>query len=246
MIQCDANGNTFLVMENKDSSFSSAQWFKSHTCSEDGVTWLYPDKKSWHMDYYNCDGSCAAMCGNGARSALYYLYKKNYIPADQWVPLKTNAGEVIGIVNSDGIPTVSMPTPVLFRSMIWNDTLVDLIKVGVPHVARQLNSIEEVEAFDLKSFFYSIRNHELIPDESNVNIFCFDNDQIWLRTFENGVNRETKSCGTGCVAVAYLLKNTLNSEYNSWTLHTQGGNVTVSCDAEKFYLKGQVNCNEII
>ncbi|HPJ12032.1 MAG TPA: diaminopimelate epimerase [Caldisericia bacterium] len=246
MIQCDANGNTFLVMENKDSSFSSTQWFKSHTCSEDGVIWLYPDKKSWHMEYYNCDGSCAAMCGNGARSALYYLYKKNYIPADQWVPLKTNAGEVMGIVDSEGIPTVSMPTPVLFRSMIWNDTLVDLIKVGVPHVARQLNSIEEVESFDLKSFFYSIREHDLIPGESNVNVFCFDNDQIWLRTFENGVNRETKSCGTGCVAVAYLLKNTLNSEYDSWTLHTQGGNVTVSCDAEKFYLKGQVNCNEII
>jgi diaminopimelate epimerase len=246
MIQCDANGNTFVVMEHNDSSFSSEQWFKNHTCSEDGAIWLYPEENSWHMEYYNCDGSCAAMCGNGARSAIYYLYKKNYIPTDQWIPLHTDSGEVLGIVDSEGIPTVSMPTPVLFRSMVWNEALIDLIKVGVPHVTRQLNSKEELKSFDLENFFYAIRKHDLIPAESNANVFCFEKDQIWLRTYENGVNRETHSCGTGCVAVAYLLKNTLNSDFNTWTIHTKGGNVIVSCDATKFYLKGQVNCNEII
>ncbi|MDD4028203.1 MAG: diaminopimelate epimerase [Caldisericia bacterium] len=246
MTQCDANGNTFLVMEQEEDTISPTLWFQNHTCSEDGVIWLFEKKNQWHMEYFNCDGSRAAMCGNGARSAYYYLYKNNKISSDQWTSLKTSSGEIHGFVDSSGIPTVSMPPPILFRSLIWKGVLVDVIKVGVPHVAQHIKTRKELDSFPLHEFFTAIRMHDLIPPESNADIFYYEDNHIWLRTFENGVNRETKSCGTGCVAVSYLLKNTLNSNHNEWTAHTKGGDVSVSIDANLYYLKGQVICNDAI
>jgi diaminopimelate epimerase len=246
MTKCDANGNTFLIMEKKEDEPTSKKWFEENTCKEDGVIWLYEKNHQWHMEYYNCDGSCAAMCGNGARSVYYYLYSHGKIPENKWITLGTSFGEIKGIVDTNGIPTVLMPPPVLFRSLLWNGVLIDVIKVGVPHVAQQTKTKVELEEFPLQEFFTTIRKHDLIPPESNANVFFYEGNHIWLRTFENGVNRETKSCGTGCVAVSYLLKNTLNSSHDKWTVHTKGGDVSVSIDSQSYYLKGQVTCNDVI
>ncbi|MCK5848381.1 MAG: hypothetical protein KAH01_04215 [Caldisericia bacterium] len=242
MVRCDANGNTFLIFE----SSSPEAWFSSNKCNEDGAIWLFKTGDSWRMEYFNCDGSKATMCGNGARSVFYYLHKFRSLSKNIWHTIQTSSGELKGRIDSDGMPIVSMPKPILLSEVTLKNSIIHHVQVGVHHAARQVKNIELLESFELKDFFTEVRNHPLIPSESNVNVFFCETNHIWLRTFENGVNRETKSCGTGCTAIAFLLKNQLDSPYNEWIVTTNGGDIYVLIDEDFYYLKGRVSCNDII
>jgi diaminopimelate epimerase len=70
-----------------------------------------------------------------------------------------------------------------------------------------------------------------------------------IRTFERGVESETLSCGTGCVAAAIIasLKRLVRLPV---MLITAGGNLHVSAqpDTERYYLEGDVRivyCGEL-
>jgi diaminopimelate epimerase len=246
MFKCNANGNTFLIIEDIECANNPKNWFTNNKCSEDGVIWLSQKNDMWQMEYFNHDGSSAAMCGNGARSAFFYLHKIHNLSKNVWHTLLTSSGEVKGKIDSEGYPIVSMPEPIFISQVVFKNSFVNHLQVGVHHVVRQVKTIELLESFELESFFTEIRNSGLIPPMANVNVFYYEGNHVWLRTFENGVNRETKSCGTGCTAISYLLNNQLNSPYNEWLIQTKGGEIIVSKDEDLYYLKGRVKFDDII
>ena len=50
-----------------------------------------------------------------------------------------------------------------------------------------------------------IRHHsDFAPKGTNVNFAQVKGQEIWLRTFERGVEGETLACGTGAVATALI------------------------------------------
>ncbi|MFB6235969.1 MAG: diaminopimelate epimerase [Halopenitus sp.] len=83
---------------------------------------------------------------------------------------------------------------------------VTAVNTGVPHAVAFVDDVEEVDIDDAAE---PIRHADVFPDGANVNFASrvrtaestapptFDQ-----RTFERGVEGETRSCGTGAVAVA--------------------------------------------
>ena len=55
---------------------------------------------------------------------------------------------------------------------------------------------------DVKEEGKKIRN-AFSPEGSNVNFIEWKDDQLWIATFERGVENETLACGTGITASAY-------------------------------------------
>ncbi|HSS77584.1 MAG TPA: hypothetical protein VLV54_12665, partial [Thermoanaerobaculia bacterium] len=106
------------------------------------------------------------------------------------------------------------------------------ILVGVPHFV--LVWPEGLETAPVHELGAQIRRHHLFGDAgTNVNFVRFPaHDRMEIRTYERGVEDETLSCGTGCLAGAAVGLH-LGKARLPLTVETQGGfALTVDGDPE--------------
>ena len=89
----------------------------------------------------------------------------------------------------------------------------DYIDTGVPHAVIFVSGLEDI---DVNTIGRVIRFHKTFrPRGANVNfVEPLKNNLIAVRTYERGVEAETKACGTGSVASALIsyLQFTRNSD----------------------------------
>jgi diaminopimelate epimerase len=152
------------------------------------------------------------MCGNGARCAAAWAGHR--LGVDELV-VDTPAGERAARIHDDGTVTISMGRPSfdpdavpLAREtpLIEEDVeglTVTAVNTGVPHAVA---FVEDVDAVDLETVAPPVRHADVFPEGANVNLAArdpaADSDGFRQRTFERGVEGETRSCGTGAVAIA--------------------------------------------
>lgn len=172
----------------------------------------------FEMLYYNADGSTGSLCANGARCAIWFAEKTNRLN-NRKAKFISNSIEYSGEVISDELVRFNLnpPTKAKFNFRIKAaDQLIkaDFIDTGSPHIVIEISEIlkdtknpfsnyqkiSEVPVYELGR---EIRYHkDFAPIGTNVNFYKFENDKIYIRTYERGVEDETLACGTGSVAVA--------------------------------------------
>lgn len=118
------------------------------------------------------------------------------------------------------------------------------LDTGSPHYVKFVDSINDL---DVVSEGRKIRyNTRFKDDGTNVNFVEFNDDKLYIRTYERGVEDETLACGTGIVASAL-------SAFESGLISTQsievkafGGDLKVTFDKDKNYtainLMGPYRC----
>ncbi|MFD1599490.1 diaminopimelate epimerase [Halobellus rarus] len=173
------------------------------------------------------DGSVAAMCGNGARVAAAWAAERT--GADELM-IDTPAGTRRAVVDGDdvtiemGIPSFAPRDVPLAREteLIEEDVeglTVTAVNTGVPHAVAVVDDVDDV---DLESVAPAVRHADVFPEGANVTLASrVDADgesdvraadesdagpHFRQRTYERGVEGETRSCGTGAVAVAAVAK----------------------------------------
>jgi diaminopimelate epimerase len=157
------------------------------------------------------DGSTAEMCGNGARCAAKWAAERTGADA---IMLDTQAGTRRAEVRGDEV-TIEMghpsfapedvplapgrDEPLVAESVAGVE--VTAVNTGVPHAVA---FVEDVDDVDLEDVAPPIRRAEVFPEGANVTFASPrpDGDGFDQRTFERGVEGETRSCGTGAVAIA--------------------------------------------
>ncbi len=171
------------------------------------------DEKDFSLKYFNPDGSSGMMCGNGGRCAVGFalnreiiVENKNVIKFDVW------GQDYVAELIEDKIK-ITFPPPIqinLNKTIEINNFTIngDFINVNSPHY---VINIDEQKLFAKYDFFTfpvndygrSIRFHnEFFPGGTNVDFFKLQNDIIYLRTYERGVESETGACGTGAISTA--------------------------------------------
>ncbi|MFA1550025.1 diaminopimelate epimerase [Actinomadura chokoriensis] len=190
----------------------------------------------WFMDYRNADGGIAEMCGNGMRVFARYLVDAGLAAPGEW-DVATRAGLRRVTLGASGDVSVDMGLPEILgdgeASLAGATFQGRRVSVGNPHLACRVD--EPVAALDLSrapGF-----DPALFPDGVNVEFFRTVGDRhVEMRVYERG-SGETRSCGTGTVAVAAAaaLGTTGTSE---WTVDVPGGRVTVTLDGETAHLRG--------
>jgi diaminopimelate epimerase len=204
------------------------------------------------------DGSTAAMCGNGARCAAAWAVDRT---GSRQVMVDTQAGTRRAEVDAgtaaggadDGVDvTIGMGSPrfdprsVPLAADIAEPLVaepvagltVTAVDTGVPHAVA---FVADVSTTDLEAVAPAVRHAPVFPDGANVTIASrrsgggFDQ-----RTYERGVEDETRSCGTGAVAVAAVARERGLVTDDAVAVHPPGGRLEVSFSATGASLSGPV------
>ncbi|PSM52987.1 diaminopimelate epimerase [Campylobacter blaseri] len=198
-----ASGNDFaifvsLVSKNR-SELARKICDRFNGIGADGLIVILPDEKyDFKWEFYNSDGSLASMCGNGSRAACMFAYENNLAKKD--MSFLSNAGLINGkiydIKDKISIVEIELTKPKeLAHKFEENGYTWYFYDTGVPHLVSFVSDIESVD-FKLAKAMREKYN-------ANVNFAQIKDDNIFVRTFERGVEAETMACGTGMAACFY-------------------------------------------
>jgi diaminopimelate epimerase len=184
---------------------------RRHGVGADGLVVLTPEGESRvRMDFWNCDGSRADMCGNAALCSTRLASRLGMAPGEgmQLVtragtfPTRLRPGETESELNLPGFALPGAPAAVTLRP---GESGGMLATVGVPHLVLEVDDLEQA---DLMGRGRALRSDPALGQAgANVNFVAHPepNRPVPLRTYERGVEGETLACGTGAVAAAVLL-----------------------------------------
>ena len=170
----------------------------------------------YKMLFYNSDGSIGEMCGNGARCISRYGYETGMAGETQNV--ETTAGMVIGKRLSEELYKVRLndPEKVILECPVEVDgktypcSYVELGNPGIPHAVVPMKNLKELPDDQLFQLGRKIRHSKEFPKGANVNFYeIIEDDHVYERTYERGVEDFTYACGTGTgstVTVLTLMK----------------------------------------
>ena len=159
----------------------------------------------WKMDYLNADGS-RSFCGNGSRALFAFLCGRG------WMDLsggELHACDGIHAVKWEldlDIPAVQLMDvqPPINAPHWWSPLgISDFVDTGSPHHL-EWGGTHMIDGLNVASLGRAIRVQEhYAPDGVNVDFAArVSSTELLMRTFERGVEAETKACGTGAAAAA--------------------------------------------
>lgn len=209
----NGSGNDFLIVDNRDRimrgvdlpSFVRKVCDRSRSIGADGMIFVERSRRAdFRWNFFNADGSPAEMCGNGGRCVARYVLERGIAPRK--MVFETLAGAIRAEVTGRRVK-LQMTRPrglALDKTLALDGRRIDFsfLNTGVPHVVLFL---PDLEGIDLVGTGRAIRYHEAFaPRGTNVNFARVKAGEIWVRTYERGVEGETLACGTGAVAAGIL------------------------------------------
>ncbi|MGA2176280.1 MAG: diaminopimelate epimerase [Verrucomicrobiota bacterium] len=225
-------GNDFILIDNRarEIRLQPAQIVRlcdrHRGAGADGVILLVPcasGQADWAWDFYNSDGSCAEMCGNGAR--CFARFVRRLTGVDKPFRFETRAGVIAARFDGEKV-TVSLTAPAdlrLRRKILLGTGPAEIhsVNTGVPHAVL---FVEDADKAMVQALGREIRHHALFaPRGANVNfVQVLGPGAIRVRTYERGVEGETLACGTGVTASA-LVTAELRGFKSPVQVQVQGG-----------------------
>lgn len=231
-------GNDFIVFDNRTGMFEGDEedFFKGlcrrkFSVGADGILLVDGEKDGViYMRYFNSDGKEADICGNGARCVARFVKIKSIIQSNSFV-LKAEDGLHPVDVLADKVKLRLNPTSEIKTgfNLIREKGLEEggYIEVGVPHYVIFTDQVEDIKVSEKAPYY---RSNLAFSQGTNVNFVQYSGKgRIQVRTFERGVEDETLSCGTGCVASALLASRHFQIK-SPVTVVTRGGELRVEFD----------------
>ena len=241
-------GNDFVVVDNRDGRFAANSKQVTFLCHRrfgvgaDGLMLLEEDPEcDFKMRYFNCDGAESTMCGNGGRCIALFAHHmgigsmvKNFKGIDGM-----HSAQLYNIRNNSAMVCLEMSNVTEIEKM--GDDL--FLNTGSPHY---VHFCAEPEEENMVEYGRSVRYGEVFAAKGGTNVDLVkivSDGEIYVRTYERGVEDETLSCGTGVTAAAIAAAIKTNSQCRRWKVTTRGGVLTVEFEltengAEKIYLTG--------
>jgi diaminopimelate epimerase len=247
------NGNNFIFIDNRISCYNEEKlaFMAIKLCAKfdtDGFISLQRvDKYSYGMKYINRDGSIGEICGNGARSTVRFW--RDFCDGKDKVTFISDVGIIHGNIHGEIVD-------VNFENMHVGDISKGNYKgfdyysfdVGVPHTVIFIDK-DTMDSLDLTVLGREIRyTKELFPRGTNVNFAVLEDKEIFYKTYERGVERVTKACGTGAVAVA-IIANLEKGFSPPVNLRTIGGELKINFSYgegvyKNIFISGATNIEE--
>lgn len=173
----------------------------------------------FEMKYYNADGNESTMCGNGGRCLVKFAYESG-IHKSTYQFYAIDGEHEAEIEDGD---QVSLKMKDVSKVDYFSGYAI--LNTGSPHFVKFAANVEDIDVVETGR---GIRYSDQFSKEGiNVNfVETMGEDQIFVRTYERGVEDETLSCGTGVTAAALLAAHNENG-FNTVDVKTPGGNLSV-------------------
>ena len=258
------SGNDFILIDDRKEVFPSSNkevitklCHRNFGIGADGVILLQKSATAdCLMRIFNSDGSEAEMCGNGicclAKFLQEIVYQTSYtiesISNHHRISIDNDYVTVSMCQNCD----IKPPQKIIINDITYNVTIID---TGVPH---GVIFVDDIKTVDLSTLGPQVRFHKLFhPHGINVNIANIQYNEVFVRTYERGVEKETLGCGTGATATA-IAATKLKKILPPITVHTSSSILVIDFSISsgvisnismkglaKFIYKGQVNIKAI-
>ena len=247
-------GNDFVILDNRENKYSDLTVKQiQHICNRrfgiggDGLMMLAKKEGyDFEMVYFNADGKESSMCGNGGRCLVKFAYHMgihkstyHFIASD---------GDHFGDIGIDKIIRLKMKDV----TKVEEHSTYALLNTGSPHFVKFANNVKDIDVVETGR---EIRNSNAFKEKGiNVNfVESVDEDSIYVRTYERGVEDETMSCGTGVTASALMSAHN-EKGFNRVEVQTPGGHLSVEfekvhdehfeniwlCGPAEFVFKGEI------
>jgi len=217
-------GNDFIMVDDRSESFDRHNvHLVSRLCDRkfgvgaDGLILIRnKDDYDFEMIYFNPDGT-QSMCGNGARCAVAFSHDLGIISGS--AKFLAIDGPHVGRYNNGEVELSMSPVDGILTE--GEDYFVD---TGSPHHVR---FVDQVKDYSVVEVGRQIRHSDRYsPSGTNVNFVSqTSTDEIYVRTYERGVENATLSRGTG-VSPSRRVFGLLNG-INQINIQTPGGNLSV-------------------
>ena len=221
------SGNDFIILDNRNHQydFLDANQVKKMCDRKFGIgadgLMLMNAKEGYdfEMKYFNADGNASTMCGNGGRCMVKFAYNMGiHKYTYKFMAIDGEHEAEIDIHNN-------------IRLKMCDVTHVEyhnghaILNTGSPHFVKYVSDIMNVDVVESGR---DIReSKEFVEEGINVNfVETTDNDAIFVRTYERGVEDETLSCGTGLTAAALIFAHN-KLGFNRVKVKTLGGHLSV-------------------
>ncbi len=225
----EGTGNDFIMIDDRKLQFPVSENLISRLCDRhfgigaDGILLVqHSEGYDFGMNYFNSDGSPATFCGNGGRCITAFAHRmgitgntSRFMAADgiHHARITENNGPVM-------IVELEMQDPVIYST----DNNSYYMNTGTYHVVKFVDNPDNVEILESGREIRFDARYE--PHGSNVNFARLLKKELYVRTYEKGVENETLSCGTGVTASA--LAAALKYGGDDFYVNTAGGRLFVS------------------
>lgn len=236
-------GNDFIMIDNRQLQLSANTEMIRLLCHRkfgigaDGLIYLQQKEGyDFEMVYFNSDGNESTMCGNGGRCLIRFAHDLGLI-GNKCLFMAID-GEHEGEILPDGTVSLKMKDV----EAIENSNGDFVLNTGSPHYVQFVNQADSINIIPQA---HAIRyNERFAANGINVNFAEKKSmNELFVRTYERGVEDETLSCGTGVVASALSLAYKSGLSLNEVSITTPGGKLSVAFSAfgkgyNNIYLKG--------
>jgi diaminopimelate epimerase len=222
-------GNDFVLIDGRSNDFALDLHQIVNLChrhfgiGSDGLIIIQNHaEEDFEMVFYNPDGS-QSFCGNGSRCAVSFARHLGMI--SNHGSFKAIDGVHLFMIHDSGF----IEKPEIHIHMRDVDAIESngddvILNTGSPHYIVTCNALEEL---DIMTAAHAIRYNERFKQAGiNVNFVRYGQNELWMRTYERGVEAETLSCGTGVTAAALSLA-IKDPASHTIIVHTSGGDLTV-------------------
>lgn len=217
-------GNDFILIEDFNQMFSISMKKKIPMLCDrhfgigaDGVVLLQTSRiAAAKMRIYNSDGGEATMCGNGLRCAIKHFQKSR-------VCIETNEGISLGENLSDQVAATLPRAEEILSPLALNCGRVGhLMNTGVLHL---IVIVDDINIPEFENQARELRYHKMFsPEGVNVSYISRNDDNIFVRTYERGVEAETLACGTACAASVMVIRKYDKKKKSKYKVYPKSGN----------------------
>jgi diaminopimelate epimerase len=222
--------NDFVIIDNRAGNIKLSETQIEFICDRrkgigaDGLMLLGTAAGyDFSMTYYNANGKEGSMCGNGGRCLTQYAFDQG-IKKDTYTFIAID-GPHESKIDDEGWVHLKMIDVKAVEKNIEGDVTFYVLNTGSPHYIEFVDSVNSVDIVGLGQM---IRYNERFKAEGiNVNFVQQEEGQLFVRTYERGVENETFSCGTGVTASALIAGIEKLGEQRI-NIETLGGKLAVS------------------
>jgi len=197
-----ATGNDFVLIDNLTGKNSLSRDQIVSICDRkfgigaDGVMLIEKHPSAdFNLQYYNSDGS-QSLCGNGSRAAVKMAATLGLVNGK--ASFEAYDGAHDAEILPDGVVRLRMNDVTTIQKLSREEFFIN---TGSPHFIRFVPDVRSYSVFDEgKGIRY---DKKYAPAGTNANfVQALPGNDIFVRTYERGVENETLSCGTGVTAAA--------------------------------------------
>jgi len=224
----EGTGNDFIMIDNRKLQFPASEELISKLCDRhfgigaDGILLVqHSEGYDFGMNYFNSDGSPATFCGNGGRCIAAYAnhlgitgISSRFMAADG-----IHQARIMENNGHDLIVELEMQDATVYST----DNNLYYMNTGTYHVVKFVKNPDDIDIIEAgREIRYDSRYE---PHGTNVNFATSLKKELYVRTYEKGVENETLSCGTGVTAAAIAASLKYNG--NAFFVNTAGGRLHV-------------------